>query len=163
MMESPQVLQQQQERHAQPAVDVLLMLLYNAALDDDDMHILLQDPRTLHPLPLVKLAATTISRPLFISSMMITACATVSAGGKADWLVGVSADSHFVLQLDTQPEGADAAVQLLGYLQDRVVFACGTWLGTASTRKLAGKQPRSSLECQPHHLSIITHLITGIT
>jgi hypothetical protein len=94
---------------------------------------------------------------------MITACATASAGGKADWLVGVSADSQFVLQLDTQPEGADAAVQFIGYLQDRVVFACGTWLGTASTRKLAGKQPRSSLECQPHHQSIITHLITGTT
>jgi hypothetical protein len=44
MMETSQVLQQQQERHAQPAVDVLLMLLYNEALYDDDMHILLQGP-----------------------------------------------------------------------------------------------------------------------
>jgi hypothetical protein len=156
MMESQTVLLQ--ERH-QPAVDILL-LLFNDALEDDARLLLLQDDaRKLQPLPLAKLAANTTSRPLFISQMMVSACATVGVEGKADWLVGVSTDSHFIMQLDTQEDGA--AVQLISFLQDRVVFACGSWLGTVS--KLDAEQPLSSLESQPHQHSAITHLLTGTT
>jgi hypothetical protein len=147
------------ERHA--PVDILLLLFDDALQDDACLLLLLDEARNLQPLPLAKLAASTTSQPLFISQMMVSACATVGVEGKAGWLVGVSTDSHFIMQLDTQEADAGAAVQLISFLEDRVVFACGSWLGTVS--RLDTEQPLSSLESQPHHDSAITHLLTGIT
>jgi hypothetical protein len=137
-MEAPLLLDQQ-------AVDVL-QLLQN-------------DARNLTLLRLAQFPAATTSAPIFIHKMLVSACVTAGAQGKADWLVGISTDRHFVLLLETQ--GADAAVQLIGLLRDRVVFAYGSWLGSIS--KLDAEQPHSSLEVQPHLSAAITHLITGTT
>jgi hypothetical protein len=90
--------------------------------------------------------------------MLVAACRQLEGG--ADWLIGVSSNRHFILPLDTATADANA-VQLIGLLGDRVVFASGDSLGTVS--QLRSHQPLSSLECQPHQFSAIKHLITGIT
>jgi hypothetical protein len=137
------------ERSAQPAANVWLLVQEDAPIDD---------ARILQPLALAQFAAATTSTLLFIHKMVTAACVTAGVCGKADWLVGISTDSHFILQLDTQEDSA--AVQLIGFLRDRVVFACGNWLGSVS--KLDDEEPLSSLDYQPHS-SAITHLLTGLT
>jgi hypothetical protein len=111
----------------------------------------------LRLLLLAQFPATITSAPLSIAPILVAACRQLEGG--ADWLIGVSSDRHFILPLDTETADANA-VQLIGLLGDRVVYASGASLGTVSQLT---DEPLSSLECQPHQFSAIKHLITGIT
>eukprot|EP00953_Heterococcus_sp_UTEX-ZZ885_P014411 8164-Heterococcus_DN1.PRE.16 len=145
----------QQEAYAQSAVDLMLLLCDDVLLDDAKIP-LQADARILQLLPLVNLGATTTFGPVFKSQLMVAACVTVGAETRTNWLVGVSKDRYYFVQLDTPRDAA--AVQLIGFLKERVVFACGTWLGTVSSLYA---EALSSLEYQPHRCSAITHLLTA--